>query len=580
MRVTVAKTAGFCRGVRDALDVTLEAIKSLQDGESMCTFGPLIHNRQVLAMLEEKGILAEEQIENCAGKKVVIRAHGIPPQDRKKLRKLDANLLDATCKRVARVQAAIKRHARKGFHTVIVGDADHAEVIGLMGYTEGRGAVISRPEQVDELPDWEQVLLVAQTTQNEEIFKVIQARFRDKFPRATIINTICGSTHERQVEVREMCGEVEAMVIVGGYHSGNTVRLAEVAKECSIPTYHVETEAELNAQEMSHYSCVGVSAGASTPNWMIRNVVRFLESIQPEPRAVTFRMKEILEHLVYSNVVVAAGAALLTSAGQALTGHPVELSYYLMAALYVFAMHTLNLYLDRDAMRLNDPMRAAFYQHWKSVFTGASVAAVVISLWMAVTAGFLIFVTLALLVLFGVLYAVPLFLPSWWQKLSVLKIKDIPASKTFFVPIAWACTTVLLPHMVRGWDTFEQTGYAFWIIALFVLIRTALLDLLAVQGDRLVGKETMVVLLGETRTARFISTILLILALSLLVGPMIGLSTGFAYVMLPGVIAYGWCLRMCFQKPLKEDLVFETLIEAVLIGLGGFALLWNVSGSV
>lgn len=578
MKVTVARTAGFCRGVRDALDVTLEAIKTLQDGESICTFGPLIHNRQVLAMLEEKGILAEDQIENCAGKKVVIRAHGIPPQERKRIRNLGASLLDATCKRVARVQAAIKRHARKGFYTVIVGDADHAEVIGLMGYTEGRGVVISRPEQVEKLPDdWDQVLLVAQTTQNEEIFQAIQDRFRSKYPNAMIKNTICGSTHERQSEVRQMCSQVEAMVIVGGHHSGNTVRLAEVAKECAIPTYHVETEAELDANELQRYSSVGVSAGASTPNWMIRNVVRFLESIQPQEHDVKRKIKQILEHLVYSNVFVALCAALLTSAAQALTGFLGSWRYCLVAALYVFAMHTLNLYLDRDAMRLNDPGRDAFYQHWKAVFTTISIVAVLVSLWMALAAGSLTFVALGLLVLLGVLYAVPLFLTSRWQNLSVLKIKDIPASKTFFVPVAWASVAAILPHLGRIWSVFPQTAYAFWVIALFVLIRTALLDLLAVQGDRLVGKETIVVLLGENKTRLFITAILFLLALSLLIGPISGLSTLFALAMLPGVFAYGWCLRMCFQKPLKEDPVFETIIESVLIGVGLLALLWNLT---
>ncbi|MCK8600687.1 4-hydroxy-3-methylbut-2-enyl diphosphate reductase [Desulfoferrobacter suflitae] len=576
MKVIVARTAGFCRGVRDALDVTLEAIKSPQTGESICTFGPLIHNRQVLAMLEEKGITAEDQIENCAGKRVVIRAHGIPPQERKKLRKLGASLLDATCKRVARVQAAIKRHARKGFHTVIAGDADHAEVIGLMGYTEGRGVVINRPEQVDDLPaNWENVLLVAQTTQNEEIFKAIQEKFRQKYPNAMIKNTICGSTHERQSEVREMCSRVEAIVIVGGYHSGNTIRLAEVARECKIPTYHVETEAELDTQEMARYTSVGVSAGASTPNWMIRNVVRLLESIEPERNGTRYRINRTLEQLVYSNVFVALSAALLASAGQALTGFPIALGQCLMAAFYVFAMHTLNLYLDRDAMRLNDPGRAAFYQQWKGAFTSISIVAVVVSLWMAVNTGILTFLALGLLVLFGVLYAVPVFLPSYWQNISALKIKDIPGSKTFFVPIAWASATVLLPHLPRFWSGFGGALYAFWVIALLVLIRTALLDLLAVQGDRLVGKETIVVLLGENKTAHFMSAILVLLAVSLLLGPVSGLSTTFAYLMLPGVAAYGWFLRMCFQKPLKEDPVFETMIESVLIGIGTVALLWT-----
>ena len=580
MKVVVAGTAGFCRGVRDALDVTLEAIKGLQEGESICTFGPLIHNRQVLAMLEEKGIKAETDIHKCAGKKVVIRAHGIPPQERNELRSVGARLLDATCKRVARVQAAIKRHARKGYHTVIVGDADHAEVIGLMGYTEGRGVVINRPEQVDELPDdWENVLLVAQTTQNEEIFLEIQERFRRKYPQAMIKNTICGSTHERQNEVRQICSQVEAIVIVGGYHSGNTVRLAEVARECAIPTYHVETEEELDPQVMSRYASVGISAGASTPNWMIRNVVRFLESIHPERDDVKFKVKRYLEQMVYSNAFVALAAALLTFAAQALKGHAFAASYFLMAALYVFAMHTLNLYLDRDAIRLNDPGRAAFYQSCKGVFTSLSVAAVIVSLWIAAATGSRTFVALALLVVLGVLYAVPLFMPSSWQQLNALKIKDIPASKTLFVPVAWASVAVIIPGMEQFLQSFGKTCYAFWVIALFVLIRTALLDLLAVQGDRLVGKETIVVLLGESKTVHFVMAALGLLAVSLVLGPVSGLSTSFAYVMLLGVAAYGWCLRMCFQKPLKEDPVFEAIIESVLLAVGAIGLLWGLAAN-
>lgn len=580
MKVIVAGTAGFCRGVRDALDVTLDAIKGLQEGESICTFGPLIHNHQVLAMLEEKGIMVEADIHKCAGKKVVIRAHGIPPQERNELKSVGARLLDATCKRVARVQAVIKKHARKGYHTVIVGDADHAEVIGLMGYTEGRGVVINRPEQIAELPDdWESVLLVAQTTQNEEIFLAIQGQFAKKYPQAMIKNTICGSTHERQNEVRQICSQVEAIVIVGGYHSGNTVRLAEVAKECAIPTYHVETEEELDPQVMSRYASVGISAGASTPNWMIRNVVRFLESIHPERDDVKFKVKRHLERLVYSNVFVALGAAFLTFSVGALKGLAAAASYFLIAALYVFAMHTLNLYLDRDAMRFNDPGRAAFYQSWKGVFTSLSIAAVIVALWIAGAIGFRTFMALTLLVVFGVLYAVPLSMPSSWQRLSPLKIKDIPASKTLFVPVAWASVAVLIPGMEQLSQSFGKTVYAFWVTALFVLIRTALLDLLAVQGDRLVGKETIVVLLGESKTVHFVSAALGLLAVSLLFGPAVGLSTRFAYVMSTGVAAYGWCLRRCFQKPLKEDPIFEAIIESVLLAVGVGGLLWSIAAN-
>ena len=272
MKVFVAKTAGFCKGVKGALEVTLEAIQKRQEGERICTFGPLIHNRQVLAMLEEKGISEEHQLEHCAGKKVVIRAHGIPPQERLRLRGIDAVLLDATCKRVARVHAVIKRHARHGYHTVIVGDADHAEVIGLLGYTEGRGRVINRLEQISELPeDWEKVLLVAQTTQNEEIFAGIQAHFLKRYPHGVVKNTICDSTHQRQVEVRQMCSRVDAMVVVGGYHSGNTLRLAKHLEELT----HLEARVTILGYVQQHLAAGRNRPGERNPHLLHRNRSRF-----------------------------------------------------------------------------------------------------------------------------------------------------------------------------------------------------------------------------------------------------------------------------------------------------------------
>jgi len=576
MKVIVATTAGFCRGVRDALEVTLEAIQKRTGDETIYTYGPLIHNRQVLAMLEEKGIREENDFSKFAGNKVVIRAHGIPPEDRQKLLQAGATILNATCKRVARVHAVIKRHARNGYHTVIVGDADHAEVIGLLGYADGLGTVINRPEQVDNLPaDWNKVLLVAQTTQNEEVFEKICERFLKRYPGAVVNNTICGSTHERQAEVRQMCSSVDAMVIVGGHHSGNTLRLAEVARECSIPTYHVETEADLNQNEMARYSVVGISAGASTPNWIIRNVVQFLETVQTQPSGLRHKVKRILELLAFGNCYIALGAALLPMVVQALTGLEASLSNCGMAAFYAFAMHSLNIYLDRNAIQMNDPGRAAFYHQWRSAFTWVSAGAVGASLLLAMDEGVLTFLGLLILVLLGVSYAVPVILPQWSDNLSVLKIKDIPTSKTFSVPVAWATVTVLLPFLSHLGQSFLSLLYAFWIVFLIVLVRTILLDLLAVHGDRLVGKETLVVLVGEKKTSLFVIGTLVLLTVSLVAGAAGGLSSSFSYLMLPAVLIYAWDLGKCLQSRLKEYPIFEALIEAVVIGMGVMALMWN-----
>ncbi len=573
MKVVIARTAGFCKGVRGAIEITMNAIQERQKGEDICTFGPLIHNSQVLSMLAKKGVVDESRIECCAGKKVVIRAHGIPPDSRQKLHEQGAIILDATCKRVARVHAAIKIHARRGYNTIIVGDADHAEVIGLLGYTEGRGSVINRPEQIEDLPEGlEKVLLVAQTTQNEEVFREIQKAFLQKYPNGVVKNTICDSTQERQAEVRQMCSKVEAMVIVGGLNSGNTLRLAEVARECRIPTFHVETEAELDPVEMSRYSCVGVSAGASTPNWIIRNIVTFLEEIRPGA-GQRVRVKHLLDGLAYSNFYIALAAALLAQMAAVLANLPAKASFSLMAAAYTFAMHSLNVYLDQESIELNDPGRAAFYMKWRPAFMAASAASLIIALALAYDIGFPNFLAMSLLMLLGVLYGVRLFLPAAWERFPV-KIKDIPTSKTFLVPMAWASVCVL-PYFTSAYPL--RVAYAGWAIFLLVLVRTTMNDLLAIQGDRLVGKETLVVLAGERNTILFVVAAITVLVLTAVFGPFLSISSRFSYFLIVPAALYGIFIMLGFTRKLREEPIYEVLIEMVLILAGFCAIGWGVA---
>ncbi|HAA02614.1 MAG TPA: 4-hydroxy-3-methylbut-2-enyl diphosphate reductase [Syntrophobacteraceae bacterium] len=579
MKVIVAETAGFCKGVKKAMEVTMGAIQKRQDGEEICTFGPLIHNRQVLAMLEQKGVHDESRVEGCAGKKVIIRAHGIPPEQRQALHAVGATILNATCQRVAKVQAVIKWHSRQGYQIIIVGDAEHAEVIGLMGYTAGRGTVISQPSQVDQLPeDWDKVLLVTQTTQNEAIFQEIRERCTNRYPNAVIKNTICGSTHERQNEVRALTGKVDAMVIVGGFHSGNTARLAGIARESGIPTYHVETENDLSTLEMASYSTVGVSAGASTPHWMIRNVVRFLESIPPEMvvDGVRWHKYSLWDVLINSNLFVALGAFMLAYAVQSITGLETIAGSCWMAAFYLFAIHTLNRYLDQDAIQFNDPERAAFDRRWQPAFVIISILAALGSLILAAVQGIAAFVVMLIMVSSGLLYGVRVFDRTPAGKTSILKIKDIPASKTLSVPLAWAGVSVVMPNLPHLFESPGTVLFAALIIFMLIFVRTAIFDLQDVQGDRLVGKETIVVFLGEAQTCKFILTTLVFLILSLAIGPLIGLTTRFTLLILPLVGAYAWITRTCLQDRLKLRNGFIHFVEIFPVVIGLAAFFWRL----
>ncbi|MFH7321233.1 4-hydroxy-3-methylbut-2-enyl diphosphate reductase [Desulfurivibrio sp. D14AmB] len=277
MKVILAKHAGFCMGVRRAVETTLKLVETRQ--APISTFGPLIHNPQVLDMLAEKGVHVLEEVPADTRGTVVIRAHGVPPARKKHLEASGAVVEDATCPRVVKVQAIIDKYRRQGYTTVIVGDRDHAEVEGLMGHAGRAGLVVSRMSDLDGLELSPPYIVVSQTTQDEEMFQAITAAILERYPGGKVFNTICDSTHKRQDEVREMCHQVDALVVVGGRNSANTKRLAEIADGLNCPVFLVETESELDPEKLRAYQLVGVTAGASTPAWIIREVVETLESI-------------------------------------------------------------------------------------------------------------------------------------------------------------------------------------------------------------------------------------------------------------------------------------------------------------
>ncbi|MCK5836904.1 MAG: 4-hydroxy-3-methylbut-2-enyl diphosphate reductase, partial [Desulfobacula sp.] len=202
MKIVVAKTAGFCMGVRRAVDMVLDA--SNQARKPIYTYGPLIHNPQVLKMLEEKQIFRMDKLPLKGSGIVVIRAHGVPPEDEQSLKDLGFTVINATCPRVIRVQAIIHKYAQKGYATLIVGDEKHPEVVGLSGYAKGQGHVISSVDQLGELPRFDAAVVVAQTTQNTAVYNDIKAWCETKAPQYRVFDTICGSTEKRQAEIRKL----------------------------------------------------------------------------------------------------------------------------------------------------------------------------------------------------------------------------------------------------------------------------------------------------------------------------------------------------------------------------------------
>ena len=264
-------------GVKRAMALARKAAS--REAANIYTYGPLIHNPQELSRLKGKGIIPFGEKEAVPDATVLVRAHGVTPETLKRLKEGARNLIDATCPKVSSIQKRIEEYSGKGYATIIAGDPDHPEVVGLLGYARGPAHVVRSSGDIDALPAFEKVLLVSQTTQDELKYRELKERFLRKYPGGEALDTICSSTHQRQEEIRRMVGEVDAMVVVGGLNSANTRRLYIISREAGLPAFHVETAAELPLEELKGMSTVGVTAGASTPQWIVEEVIAALEKL-------------------------------------------------------------------------------------------------------------------------------------------------------------------------------------------------------------------------------------------------------------------------------------------------------------
>ena len=277
MRVELARNAGFCMGVTRAMEMALDAARG--GIKPLYTLGPLIHNRQAVESLQAEGIRIAEKPEDVPpGAGVIIRAHGVRPEARGELERRGARIIDATCPHVLASQRRIDEKSAAGCSVVIVGDRDHAEIRGLVGHAKGPYAVISAPEDLAALDLPAPLCIIAQTTFSEQTYKRIIDEARRRFPDVEVFESICASTEERQREIPEMAKRVDAIVVVGGRHSANTMRLAEIARSTGTPTVHLEAAGEIDLDSLSGARTVGVTAGASTPSWVIDEVVDVLSS--------------------------------------------------------------------------------------------------------------------------------------------------------------------------------------------------------------------------------------------------------------------------------------------------------------
>ncbi|MBF8984491.1 bifunctional 4-hydroxy-3-methylbut-2-enyl diphosphate reductase/30S ribosomal protein S1 [Lutibacter sp. B2] len=297
MKIYIAQNAGFCFGVKEAINKAKIAA-SEKGTKEILTYGPLIHNNQVIENLKSIGVFAVDTIEEAKNHTMIIRSHGVPLFIYEEACQNNIEIIDATCPFVRKVQKIAKEYSDKGYTIIIIGNHKHPEVIGIKGWCNNKTYIIENEKDIEEVEKCDKICVVAQTTITFELWEQITERLKEKADTIKTFNTICIATKERQNHCEKIAKKVDAMIVIGGYHSSNTQKLVQISKKYCKQTYHIETASELPITQMKNLKTIGITAGASTPDWIIKEAITKMNDIQHENNDMMSMMEEIEKSLV------------------------------------------------------------------------------------------------------------------------------------------------------------------------------------------------------------------------------------------------------------------------------------------
>ena len=278
METKLAEHAGFCFGVRRAVDTVYEQVKT---GKTIYTYGPIVHNEEVVKELGQMGVKVletKEELEQLTSGSVIIRAHGVPEEIYRLLETKGLECIDATCPFVKRIHRIVEQESEAGSHIVVIGNAGHPEVEGIVGWCHGDVTVIEEPEDAEKFvpPEGKKLCVVAQTTYNYNKFHYMVEIFEKKGYNSSAVNTICNATEDRQRAAGTLAAEADVMIVIGGRHSSNTRKLYDICREECAKTYFIQTLDDLHLELPKAVRLVGITAGASTPNKLIEEVQNYV----------------------------------------------------------------------------------------------------------------------------------------------------------------------------------------------------------------------------------------------------------------------------------------------------------------
>lgn len=271
MKIILAQRAGFCFGVKRATSIAAQAADQYH---RICSLGPIIHSPQMVKKLEEKGVEVVSRVEDIPEGAVIIRSHGVTSHEMGDILSRELKIVDATCPFVKKAQKYAALLSRRGYVVVLVGEKEHPEVQGILSYAQnGQVFVVADPQEAETLPNKRRMGIVAQTTQSLGNLRAIVDVCLEKCKELRVYNTICDATAVRQSEARTIARQADLVLVLGGFNSANTTRLAQICREIQPRTYHVETADQIDPQWFKGVETVGVTAGASTPPWIIDEVM-------------------------------------------------------------------------------------------------------------------------------------------------------------------------------------------------------------------------------------------------------------------------------------------------------------------
>jgi len=493
MKIEMAKNSGFCMGVRNAILRIVDELNSSE--EKIYMYGPLIHNPQTIEVLRNRGLITIDSLDELKDRQIAIRTHGIPVDENKKIRKDALRTINLTCSRVARVQSIIKKYSSEGYYTIIVGDKDHAEVVGLKSYARAGVQVVSDVADIDKISNAEKYIIVSQTTHERNQFDQIVNEISKRFKNVNVIDTICDSTKLRQDDVKNGIKRgIDTLVVAGGKNSANTSRLVKIGIDNGIKTFHIETDSELNKEDFKDSKYVLVTAGASTPGWIINNVLEKLYIIKNESSNFFIKsFKHYLELLIRSNIVSSIASMFMVLLAQLYADIPLNIDYGIITALYIFVMYSVNNYFDRSFLIKSNSYKYKIYDKYGSRLLIFSIIAFIVSIYLSMRMSLELAVIILIPYVFGLIYSTPL-VKNLVKKLNFTIIQKLYNTK-IITGFGWILAVVVFPYYGYNisWGIYLSTGLFFF---LFVFLRHLIIDFVAFQGDLILGRDTLQTWLG------------------------------------------------------------------------------------